>query len=239
VSHGVGAVYVVAKAPRAGAVKTRLCPPLTADQAAELARAFLLDTLNTVARADLVPRIMCGEGAELQALQAIVGTGTHVAAQSGVGLGQALESAFHEGFADGFKAVAVLGADSPTLPATVLQEAFLAIEDREDVVVGRSDDGGYYLLAARAMYPSLFREMPWSTPAVANETLRRCRALGLRPYLLPTWYDVDDAGTLARLRGDLARLPRSVARRTRAVLRAWSTGAGAVGAPPIGASVAA
>jgi rSAM/selenodomain-associated transferase 1 len=225
--HGVGVVYVVAKAPAAGAVKTRLCPPLTPDQAAELARAFLLDTLVTVARADLVPRIMSRGRAEEHALQTLVGPGTHVAVQLGTGLGPALESAFDEGFSDGFAAVAVLGADSPTLPATILREAFQALDDGHDVALGRTNDGGYYLLAARAVHTPLFREMRWSTPSVANATLRRCRALGLRAHLLPTWYDVDDASTLSRLHGDLAHQPRSVARLTRAVL--------ARHAPPVGA----
>ena len=77
-----------------------------------------------------------------------------------------------------------------------------------------------YLLAARRVYPWLFRDMPWSTDGVASETLRRCQTLGLRTHVLPAWYDVDDAASLAILRMDLRRLPTSTAPQTRAVLEA-------------------
>jgi hypothetical protein len=86
------------------------------------------------------------------------------------------------------------------------------------VALGPSDDGGYYLLAARAAHPRLFDAMPWSTDRVTAETLRRCQHLGLRPHVLPAWFDVDDAVGLAQLRTQLAALPVDCAQRTRAVL---------------------
>ncbi|MBV9595451.1 MAG: TIGR04282 family arsenosugar biosynthesis glycosyltransferase [Chloroflexi bacterium] len=219
-----GVVYVVAKAPRRGVTKTRLCPPLTPDQAAQLARAFLLDTLTTITLARLNLRIVCRGTLEQQTLRRLVGPRVPVSIQSNQGLGDALEGAFREGLADGFDAVAVLGGDSPTLPPLVLSEAFAALTDCNDVVLGPADDGGYYLLAARAVHPALFREMTWSTGGVAGETLRRCRTLGLRTHVLPPWYDVDDAASLAGLRTDLRRLPLSTAPQTRAVLEALDDG---------------
>jgi hypothetical protein len=89
------------------------------------------------------------------------------------------------------------------------------------VALGPSEDGGYYLLASRAVHSSLFREMTWSTAQVAAETLRRCAGLGLRVAGLPTWYDVDDAPGLARLQAELSAsggLPVTSARHTRAAL---------------------
>jgi rSAM/selenodomain-associated transferase 1 len=211
--------YVVAKAPQAGVTKTRLCPPLTPEQAARLACAFVQDTLSNVALAGVCPRIVCRGPTERQVLRPLVGTKTQVSVQPGTGLGNALEGAFREGLADGFTAVAVLGADSPTLPGMLLREAFAALMAGHDVVLGPAEDGGYYLLAARAVHPWLFREMAWSTAYVASDTLRRCRALGLRSYVLPAWYDVDDAPSLAVLRRDLRRLPRATAPHTRGVLQ--------------------
>jgi rSAM/selenodomain-associated transferase 1 len=211
-------VYVVAKAPRTGMTKTRLCPPLVPAQAAELARAFLLDTLTNVMLAGLSPRIRCRGLAEQRLLRRLAGPSVPVSIQAGVGLGDALEGAFQEGLADGSGAVAVLGADSPTLPVPILREAFIALTDGTDVVLGPALDGGYYLLAARAVHPRLFREMTWSTAGVASETLRRCRTLGLRTHVLRPWYDVDDPASLAALRGDLRQLPGSTAPHTRAVL---------------------
>jgi rSAM/selenodomain-associated transferase 1 len=216
-----GAIYVVAKAPSPGQTKTRLCPPLTPAGAALLARAFLLDVLDTVRASGLTARIICRDVAERAALRDLVGDATAVCVQEGSGLGDALESAFRQGLADGFTAVAVLGADVPTLRPEILQDACRAVAGGPggpDVAVGLSDDGGYYLLAARAVHPALFRDMVWSTAGVAGETLRRCRAAGLRSFLLPPWYDVDDAAGLETLRADLAAAPPGVARRTRAVL---------------------
>jgi uncharacterized protein len=163
-----GVAYVVAKAPQPGVSKTRLCPPLTPDQAALLAAAFLHDTLSNVILAGLTPRIVCQGTTEQQELRRLVGPQTQVSIQSGAGLGDALDGAFREGVTDGFAAVAVLGADSPTLPALVIREAFAALADDNDVALGPAEDGGYYLLAARRIYPWLFRDMPWSTDGVAS-----------------------------------------------------------------------
>jgi rSAM/selenodomain-associated transferase 1 len=220
---------VVAKAPRPGVTKTRLCPPLTPDQASRLASAFLHDSLANAIQAGLAPRIVCRGATEQQELRRLAGPLTQVSIQSGDGLGDALEGAFREGLADGFSAVAVLGADSPTLPALVIREAFAAVGEGYDIALGPAEDGGYYLLAARGVHPWLFRDMPWSTDGVARETLRRARALGLRTHALPVWYDVDDAASLARLRSDLCRLPLSTAPETRAALEALDNAI-----PPLG-----
>jgi uncharacterized protein len=212
-------VYVVAKAPRAGQSKTRLCPPLTPLVAADMARAFLLDVLELVDAAGLTVRIICRDLVEQAALRDIVGTLATVHVQDGSGLGDALESAFRQGLADGFCVVGVLGADTPTLPPAVLIQAYQAVAvDGADVALGRSDDGGYYLLVARALHPTLFRDMTWSTAEVGAVTLERCRAAGLRTAILPCWSDVDDAPSLAALQSTLAGAPPGVARHTRARL---------------------
>ena len=211
-------VYVVAKAPHAGAVKTRLQPAVAPAEAADLARAFLLDTLSLARRArGVVVRAVCRDVADAAAVRALGGPDLDVLCQREPGLGAALKECFRHGLADGFDAVAVLGSDSPTLPPPVLEAAFAAL-DAHEVALGPCDDGGYYLLAARAVHPTLFREMTWSTCRVVDETLARCAAAGLRTTLLPTWYDVDTPADLDRLRTDLAAAPTDVAPCTRAVL---------------------
>jgi uncharacterized protein len=193
--EGVG--YVVDKAPRPGATRTRLCPPFTHDQAARVARAFLFDTLSIVQQAGLSPRIVCRGETERQELRRPVGPLTHVLTQSGAGLGDALEGAFREGLADGYSNIAVIGADSPTVPKLVIREAFAALSDGVDVALGPVEDVGYYLLGALGVHPWLFHDMPWSTGDVASETLGRCRARGLRTHVLPAWHDVDGLGLAA------------------------------------------
>jgi glycosyltransferase A (GT-A) superfamily protein (DUF2064 family) len=121
---------------------------------------------------------------------------------------------------DGFAAVGVLGADIPTLPAATIRRAFAAVAAGADIALGPSADGGYYLLVARRLHAELFHGMVWSTATVADETLARCRALGLRVQLMPEWYDVDDAAALVQLEVELAAGPADLAPATRAVLAA-------------------
>ena len=231
-------MYVVAKAPHPNTCKTRLCPPLQPNQAGRLAEAFLLDSLIIVRHASLEARIICRDAAEQATLERIVGGLAPVCIQAGTELGDALESAFQQGLADGFSAVAVLGADSPTLSPAVLCEAFATLDHGADVAIGPCEDGGYYLLAAAALHRQLFRDIEWSTSAVARITLARCRAAGLRTHRLLTWYDVDDPASLARLQAHLLKAPVSVAPHTRCQLAA-SVGLepGPSPAPPMSAKV--
>jgi rSAM/selenodomain-associated transferase 1 len=215
-----GVVYVVAKAPRAGASKTRLCPPLTFEEAAGCAAAFLGDALDAVRQADLDARVICRDAAERDALAALLGCGVHVDVQEGSGLGEAMESAFRFGLRDGYPAVAVLGADCPIVPRDALAGAFDAVRRGADLALGPSEDGGYYLLVARDLHPRLFRDMVWSTDTVAAETLARCRAQHLRTHHAPPGYDVDDATSLGRLWSDVQSALGDTASRTRALLGA-------------------
>lgn len=213
---GSAVVYVVAKAPRAGQSKTRLCPPLTHAQAANLAAAFLADTISLARRAGVEVRLICRDEDERAALLRYADAAT-VHVQRAQGLGDALESAFSEGLRDGYAAVGVLGMDVPSLPPSVLAEAFARLGDA-DVVMGPSADGGYYLLTARRLHPTLFREMTWSTDGVAAETRRRCTALGLRVEEVAEWDDIDDAAALRRLAHALSATDGDVAPHTRAAL---------------------
>lgn len=214
---GEALIYVVAKAPLAGAVKTRLCPPLHPQQAADLYEGMLLDSLAVAAA---VPgagvRAICPDEAHRASLRRLVPASCEVVAQRAPGLGAALEESFRDGLAQA-EAVAVISSDNPTLPAERLCRAFRALGEH-DVVFGPSDDGGYYLVAARATHATLFRDMTWSTSGVLAESLRRCASIGLRPHLLERWYDVDDGAGLALLLADLARTTREQAVHTRRAL---------------------
>ena len=217
-------LYGIAKAPRTGHSKTRLCPPLRPEQAARLAGAFLQDTVAVAMRCGVDVRLICRDAAEQAALRAYVPDDVAVHTQEGEGLGAALESAFVRGVRDGYRAIGVLGTDLPSLPAETVTHAFAALDEGADVCLGPSDDGGYYLLVARTSHPALFRDMTWSTGSVAAETLARCANLGLRMHVVQPWLDVDDAASLAALRAQLAALPESVAAHTRATLRDLDAG---------------
>ncbi len=105
----------------------------------------------------------------------------------------------------GFGPLLLTGTDSPTLPPSFLQMALDALgADQADVVLGPTDDGGYYLLGLREPVPHLFDEIAWSTLCVYEQTTTNTKRLGLRVHSLPVWYDVDTSEDLLRLRRELA-----------------------------------
>jgi rSAM/selenodomain-associated transferase 1 len=209
----------MAKAPVPGAVKTRLCPPLTPEQAAELSRCFLLDTLDRVVALPAISPVLAFSPPGARRALASMARGARLVAQRGTDLGERLENLLAGLLAAGHPAAIAVGTDTPSLPAAYLRRAvaWLAAPG-PDVVLGPSDDGGYYLIGMRTLRPTLFAAMPWSTPAVLPRTLRRARAAGLEVACLPPWFDVDTGADLERLRAALRRGHGGPAPRTAAFL---------------------
>ena len=216
------AVAVMAKAPGFATVKSRLQPPLTADEARALATAFLLDRLDGVAAlAGAAPVLAFTPPEAAAALSALAPPGVRLLVQRGDGLGERLTCLFDDLLATHPGALA-LDCDSPTLPMAWVAEgvATLAAGDA-DVVLGPSEDGGYWSVGLRAACPALFADVPWSTDRVLDTTLVRARALGLRVRLLPRWFDVDTEADLRRLCDEVAM--RDGPPRTTALARTLAT----------------
>ncbi len=193
------ALFVMAKDPRAGHVKTRLCPPLDPDTAARLYRAFLLDVLDLVAGVpDVYPVVAYTPPEARQEFARLTDGRFHLIPQEGADLGARLENAFRVLFRQGYDRVAAVSTDSPDLPPEYLREAFRRLEGAP-LVMGPCPDGGYYLIGMSRLVPELFHEMPWSTERVVQETEARARRLGLDLARLPEWHDVDTAADLMRL----------------------------------------
>jgi rSAM/selenodomain-associated transferase 1 len=212
-------IAMVAKAPRAGLVKTRLCPPLTAEAAAGLARAFLLDKIEQLRSLEGIAPAVVYAPDDGRAFFEDLAPDFLLMAQRGDGLGRRLITCLDALFAEGREGVLLVDGDTPTLPTRFLSEAVGLIAKGEiDVVLGPSEDGGYYLIGLRACRPEFFEDMPWSTPAVLRETVRRAEALGLSVALLPSWFDVDTGADLDRLRASLATAEEPPARHTRRFL---------------------
>jgi rSAM/selenodomain-associated transferase 1 len=224
------AVTIMAKAPRPGEVKTRLCPPLAAAQASELYRCFLLDKIAQVRALDrAAPAVAYTPGPARGEFERLA-PGFALVAQRGRGLGERLTHAVADVLAAGHAGAIMTDTDTPTLPGNRLAEAVRVLEAREaDVVVGPSEDGGYYLIGVRAPAPALFEDVPWSTPAVLPVTLERARRSGLGVRLLPAWFDVDTGPDLDRLRAALAASPGGEPRHTRRFLAALGAEGGRTG----------
>jgi hypothetical protein len=202
----------MAKDPRAGKVKTRLCPPLTPETAAGLYRCFLSDVLDLVAGVPGVEPVIAFSPPEAHREFVRLTSGRfRLIPQTGADLGARLENAFRVLFERGYERVAAVSTDSPDLPVEYLREAFARLDDAP-VVLGPCPDGGYYLIGLSRLFPTLFRDMPWSTERVVPETEMRARHLGVSVARLPEWHDVDTAADLDRLMKDLAGGGRSASR---------------------------
>jgi uncharacterized protein len=116
--------------------------------------------------------------------------------------------------------VMVIDSDTPTLPVAYLERALgLIAAGQHDVVLGPTEDGGYYLIGLRQSYPALFEQMPWSTPEVFPETRRRSAQYGLTVACTDHWCDVDTPDDLTRLAASLEQIQNGWARHTRQFLR--------------------
>jgi hypothetical protein len=209
------ALFVMAKDPRAGQVKTRLCPPLTAKMAARLYECFLLDVLDLVAGLPGVDPVVAFSPPEArEEFSRLTGGRFLLIPQQGADLGERLESSFRILFQQGYDRVAAVSTDSPDLPAEYLKEAFSRLGDAR-VVLGPCPDGGYYLIGLTGPVPELFRDMPWSTDRVIPETDARARGMGLTLSYLPVWHDVDTGADLDRLVRELTGIGRRGSRAPR------------------------
>jgi uncharacterized protein len=232
VGEGCCALAVMAKAPRPGKVKTRLSPPLTPDQASALNICFIRDTTENIQQvteashsAGLVAYTPLGEEA---AFNGLLPPTFQLLAQRGDGFGERLLYVCEDLFACGFSAVCLIDSDSPTMPQHALLQAVERLSRPGDrMVLGGSDDGGYYLIGIKHLHQRLFENIEWSTERVFAQTLERAAEIRVPAELLSTWYDVDDAATLERLRRELAapQVAGYDARHTRAYFESLPKGA--------------
>ncbi|HEX4696732.1 MAG TPA: TIGR04282 family arsenosugar biosynthesis glycosyltransferase [Candidatus Udaeobacter sp.] len=219
------ALAVMTKAPHPGQVKTRLSPPLTPHEAAELNKAFLLDTGAAISRATKTsPAYGVAVYTPADAASAYVDIlpATFVLLpQRGESFGERLYFAAVDLFSSGFASVCLIDSDSPTVSAETFATAVKRLNvDRDTVVLGPCEDGGYYLIGINKPHRELFERIDWSTERVLDQTMQRASEIGMEPELLPVGYDVDDRAALQRLCVELLEQPSSegVAPNTRGIL---------------------
>jgi rSAM/selenodomain-associated transferase 1 len=210
------ALAVMAKAPIAGEVKTRLVPLLTHEQAADLYRALLLDQLEHLSRltvADLYLVYAPGSAAPL--MKQLAPPNFHCFAQRGGDLSERMDAAFIDLWRRGHRNVVLVGSDLPALPLSYLETAFgLLVTSTHQVVLGPSRDGGYYLVGMNQATPEIFQDMTWSHDQVLAQTMKRLAGLCLAAELLPTWFDLDTVEDLAYLQSLSEPATRNAVKRT-------------------------
>lgn len=204
------ALLVFVKHPSPGAVKTRLAAAVGPEAAAGLHRALAEHVLEATTPAGQYERLVFFAPPEALAEMRAWLPGLRLLAQSGGDLGARMADAFARGFARGAGRVAIVGTDTPAVSRETVTEALSAL-DAADVVIGPTEDGGYYLLALRDPRPELFAGIAWSTPTVADETRARAREAGLSVRELSRRRDIDTVEDLRAewpaVRGLLAGRP--------------------------------
>ncbi len=185
-----GQVMIIAKEPVPGRVKTRLTPPFTPRQAADLAQAALADTLAAAAGVPAARHVIALDGAPDGWLPA----GVHVLAQRGAGLDERIAAALGDAYDRLAVPVVLIGMDTPQVTPALLEAALRPLADGSaDAAFGPAADGGFWLLGLRRPDPALVLGVPMSTAATGAAQIARLAAAGLRIRYLPCLRDVDTA----------------------------------------------
>ena len=238
------------RVPVPGRAKTRLLPVLSGERCAALQRAMACDAAEALGSLGLPVTVRYSDetsdledgaavreaflGALRSAALAAGAPSVRCLPQEGAGLGERMGRALADELAAGRGACLLMGSDLPTVDAGTLRAAFAAFGigggadggDPADVLLGPSDDGGYWLVGLHAAFPELFAGKRYGTGGVLDEALAACRAWGRTVALGPAAGDVDTPDDLERLADLVDRGGRQVGPRTSAWVRAWHAGRG-------------
>lgn len=212
---GLSALALMTKAPRAGKVKTRLVPPLTNEEAAQLNRCFLEDTALAISSCCRSLRaltctpaargiaVYTPVGAELDYID-ILPADFCLLPQRGEEFGDRLYFAVEDLFNCGFEMVCLIDSDSPSVGSENFRKAIELLSIPGDqIVLGPCDDGGYYLIGLKRLHREVFEGIDWSTERVFDQTKQRAAQIGVAVHELPRGLDIDDHPTLRRLCDEL------------------------------------
>jgi rSAM/selenodomain-associated transferase 1 len=195
------ALVIFAKAPIPGQVKTRLCPPLTPDEAATLQGSLVLDMVERSRQVErrLDRWLACAPSRTLTFFKIMEERhGIRCLDQIGEDVGTRMDHVFQGLFAQGYRKVVMVGTDIPALQPSTFVEA-LTLLSNHDLVLGPAQDGGYYLIAMAKPIPEVFEGIPWSTDQVRALTLKKAESLGLKTALLAMCRDLDTVEDLQAL----------------------------------------
>lgn len=210
-------LFIFAKEPEKGRVKTRLAGYLGEEASLVLYKAFIQDTIDIVRRVQAEEKVLAYEaGSDEPVYLRERAEGFNFYHQNGKDLGERMGNAFRYARDRGFGRTVIIGSDAPTLPAELIDEAFRKLRSN-DLVLGPSRDGGYYLIGARGWCPALFDNVVWSSDHVLGTTVYNAEKANHKVQLLDPWYDIDTPDDLDRLREELTKRS-DAARNTRKAL---------------------
>lgn len=223
------ALVLFAKPPVRGAAKTRLAAAIGADAAALVAEALLADTLTLCETIGSPrPELVLAFTDDRSYFAGVVSHRWRLLRQEGAHLGERLENALAALRPSSDDATVFVGMDAPHLPQEFLRRAFDALREF-DTVLGPCEDGGYYLVGVRGIWPrGILAGVRWSTEHALDDTRAAFENAGLGCATLPEWYDIDDVESLRPLAADLETLPPDALPHVRAALATLGDELGAV-----------
>ena len=193
------ALILFLKYPEQKRVKTRIAASLGDDFAFGLYTAFIKDLL-VIAGFVGADKILAIDGPASDPIASLdFGTGYSVIRQNGTDIGDRMLNAFIYVFNSGYKKAVLIGSDLPGMPAALVENAFVAL-DTTDAAIGRSTDGGYYLIGFRkeTCSPDYFKGITWSTSSVFQQTIEKFSRSKKSVYILPEWIDIDNHNDLKK-----------------------------------------
>ncbi len=200
-------LILMAKQPIPHHTKTRLLPMLNPEQAAALYDCFLRDKIAAMRQVPDCAYAIAYTPATAHTYFTGLAPDFVLYLQDGATLDERLKNVVRCAFLSGYQQVMPIDGDSVTLPPPYLARGFDVLTDPSvDVVLGPSDDGGYYGIGLKVPHDCVF-DVEMSTPTVSRDTIRQAEKNQLRVYLLPEWYDIDTPDDLDRLRQELAANP--------------------------------
>ena len=211
-------ILIFAKAPIPGKVKTRLSPPLSPNEAASMQEAFIFDTLETLQYFSHVDHFMACHPPAHPFYDRVGQTyKVNFIDQGEGGLGERLKRVVNLLLSKGYKHIVIVGSDSPSIPAKLIDDSFLLLEEKS-AVIGPSIDGGYYLIGLSGNIPGVFDDINWGKETVFTETVEKIKKADVDYSVLPVWYDVDTIKELFFLKIHLSTLEKKQCRQSRKII---------------------
>lgn len=178
-------VIVFVKNTTLGSVKTRLAKTIGDFGALEVYKELLKITKNTVAKLNSDVRIYFSNHIDTDAWKNYPKN-----IQQGADLGERMYNAFKDGFEDGYKQIVLIGSDLPDISTSHIENGLKALE-KDEVVFGPAEDGGYYLIGLKCLIPEIFKNKPWSQSHLLKKTLQELHYLNVSVSTLETLNDID------------------------------------------------
>ena len=188
-------LLIFIKNPEAGKVKTRLAKSIGDDKALQVYKELLEKTISVAKRTDVRRQVWYSSFIDYE--DEITTDKFEKYLQSGSNLGERMKNAFQQVFEEGVERAVIIGSDCPSLNKKIVKNAFDRLKEK-DLVIGPSEDGGYYLLGMNRYYETLFEDIEWSTESVLESTLQKAESNRLKVFQLPILNDIDNLEDLKR-----------------------------------------